>query len=388
MIQFWKVIWLVILFKCNGCEVFFDFGKIECVIVVVGQVIGEFDLQQVQVFVECVVECLLECVCLDIEWVQDLVEWVLMEVGYYFMVCVYVVYCECYGWLCCECKILVDVVVLMNEYFFCEDWWVCVNVNQGYFFGGLIFNVFGKVIVNYWLDEVYDVDIVVVYCDVDLYIYDFDMFVGYCVGWLLCILLNEGLNGVLGWVEVGLLKYLGSVLGQMVNFFGILQNEWVGVQVFSFFDIYLVFYVCKDCFDYVSVCQVFQEFIYNFNVLLCWGIQMFFINLIFDWVCLDDLCDQVLCIGGEEMFFVYGELQVEMDLINCVYIEVMQVGDVYGWVFIFLILIYNIIYDFFWDSDNVMCLFEMIVCYGLFYFQNFFNLDMQFNQVCLMCCCL
>ncbi len=381
-----KATWPATLLKRNGREVPFDPGKIERAIAAAGQATGEFDPQQAQALAERVVERLPERACLDIERVQDLVERVLMEAGHYPTARAYVVYRERHGRLRRERKTLVDVAASMNEYLSREDWRVRANANQGYSLGGLILNVSGKVTANYWLDEVYDADIAAAHRDADLHIHDLDMLAGYCAGWSLRTLLNEGLNGVPGRVEAGPPKHLGSALGQMVNFLGTLQNEWAGAQAFSSFDTYLAPYVRKDRLDYASVRQALQEFIYNLNVPSRWGTQTPFTNLTFDWVCPDDLRDQVPRIGGEEMPFAYGELQAEMDLINRAYIEVMQAGDAHGRVFTFPIPTYNITHDFPWDSDNATRLFEMTARYGLPYFQNFLNSDMQPNQVRSMCC--
>ncbi|MCR3770663.1 ribonucleoside triphosphate reductase [Pseudomonas aeruginosa] len=386
MIQPRKATWPATLLKRNGREVPFDPGKIERAIAAAGQATGEFDPQQAQALAERVVERLPERACLDIERVQDLVERVLMEAGHYPTARAYVVYRERHGRLRRERKTLVDVAASMNEYLSREDWRVRANANQGYSLGGLILNVSGKVTANYWLDEVYDADIAAAHRDADLHIHDLDMLAGYCAGWSLRTLLNEGLNGVPGRVEAGPPKHLGSALGQMVNFLGTLQNEWAGAQAFSSFDTYLAPYVRKDRLDYASVRQALQEFIYNLNVPSRWGTQTPFTNLTFDWVCPDDLRDQVPRIGGEEMPFAYGELQAEMDLINRAYIEVMQAGDAHGRVFTFPIPTYNITHDFPWDSDNATRLFEMTARYGLPYFQNFLNSDMQPNQVRSMCC--
>ncbi|HEJ9763253.1 TPA: ribonucleoside triphosphate reductase [Pseudomonas aeruginosa] len=381
-----KATWPATLLKRNGREVPFDPGKIERAIAAAGQATGEFDPQQAQALAERVVERLPERACLDIERVQDLVERVLMEAGHYPTARAYVVYRERHGRLRRERKTLVDVAASMNEYLSRKDWRVRANANQGYSLGGLILNVSGKVTANYWLDEVYDADIAAAHRDADLHIHDLDMLAGYCAGWSLRTLLNEGLNGVPGRVEAGPPKHLGSALGQMVNFLGTLQNEWAGAQAFSSFDTYLAPYVRKDRLDYASVRQALQEFIYNLNVPSRWGTQTPFTNLTFDWVCPDDLRDQVPRIGGEEMPFAYGELQAEMDLINRAYIEVMQAGDAHGRVFTFPIPTYNITHDFPWDSDNATRLFEMTARYGLPYFQNFLNSDMQPNQVRSMCC--
>ena len=199
-------------------------------------------------------------------------------------------------------------------------------------------------------------------------------------------MLHEGFNGVPGRIEAGPPKHLSSALGQMVNFLGTLQNEWAGAQAFSSFDTYLAPFVRQDGLSYPQVRQLLQEFIYNLNVPSRWGTQTPFTNLTFDWVCPQDLREQVPVIGGEEMPFCYGDLQHEMDLINRAYIDVMMAGDARGRVFTFPIPTYNITHDFPWDSDNATRLFEMTARYGLPYFQNFLNSDMQPNQVRSMCC--
>jgi ribonucleoside-triphosphate reductase len=283
-------------------------------------------------------------------------------------------------------KALVDVAASMNEYLSREDWRVRANANQGYSLGGLILNVSGKVTANYWLDEVYSEAIGQAHREADLHVHDLDMLAGYCAGWSLRSLLNEGFNGIPGRVEAGPPKHLSSALGQMVNFLGTLQNEWAGAQAFSSFDTYLAPYVRKDNLGFAEVRQAIQEFIYNLNVPSRWGTQTPFTNLTFDWVCPEDLREQIPYIGGVEMPFAYGDLQAEMELINRAYIEVMQAGDAMGRVFTFPIPTYNITHDFPWDSENADRLFEMTARYGLPYFQNFLNSDMQPNQVRSMCC--
>src|SRR5690554_2152274 len=192
------------------------------------------------------------------------------------------------------------------------------------------------------------------------------MLSGYCAGWSLRTLLHEGLNGVPGKVEAAPPKHLSSAIGQMVNFLGTLQNEWAGAQAFSSFDTYLAPFIRKDNLDYATVRQCIQEFVYNLNVPSRWGTQTPFTNITFDWVCPDDLREQIPIIAGEEMPFSYGELQAEMDMINQAYIEVMTAGDSKGRVFIFPIPTYNITRDFNWESDNALRLFEMTARYGLF----------------------
>jgi len=280
----------------------------------------------------------------------------------------------------------VDVASSINEYLSREDWRVRANANQGYSLGGLILNVSGKVTANYWLNEVYSPEIGEAHREGELHIHDLDMLAGYCAGWSLRTLLNEGFNGIPGRVEAGPPKHLSSALGQMVNFLGTLQNEWAGAQAFSSFDTYLAPFIRKDQLSYDQVRQDIQEFIYNLNVPSRWGTQTPFTNLTFDWVCPDDLREQIPYIGGVEMPFAYGDLQEEMEMINQAYIEVMQAGDGLGRVFTFPIPTYNITHDFPWDSDNANRLFEMTARYGLPYFQNFLNSELEPNQVRSMCC--
>ncbi|MBD9416066.1 ribonucleoside triphosphate reductase [Pseudomonas sp. PDM16] len=374
------------LFKRDGREVTFDSGKIERAIAAAAHATQEFGPEEATLITEAVLSRLLDARRLDVEQVQDKVELVLMEAGYYATARAYIVYRERHGRLRRERKHLIDVAASMNEYLRREDWRVQANANQGYSLGGLILNVSGKVTANYWLDEVYSEEIGLAHREADLHIHDLDMLAGYCAGWSLRTLLHEGLNGIPGRVEAGPPKHLSSALGQMVNFLGTLQNEWAGAQAFSSFDTYLAPYVRNDQLSYEQVRQSLQEFIYNLNVPSRWGTQTPFTNLTFDWVCPEDLREQVPVIGGVEMPFCYGELQAEMELINRAYIEVMMAGDAMGRVFTFPIPTYNITHDFPWDSDNATRLFDMTARYGLPYFQNFLNSDMQPNQVRSMCC--
>ena len=374
------------LFKRDGSEVPFDAPKIERAIAAAGHATNQFGAHEAKCLAEAVLARLVEFRSLDVEQVQDKVELVLMEAGYYATARAYIVYRERHGRLRRERKQLIDVAASMNEYLSREDWRVQANANQGYSLGGLILNVSGKVTANYWLDEVYSSGIGWAHREADLHIHDLDMLAGYCAGWSLRTLLHEGLNGIPGRVEAGPPKHLSSALGQMVNFLGTLQNEWAGAQAFSSFDTYLAPYVRKDNLSFEQLRQSLQEFIYNLNVPSRWGTQTPFTNLTFDWVCPEDLREQVPVIGGQEMPFCYGELQAEMELINRAYIEVMMAGDAKGRVFTFPIPTYNITHDFPWDSDNATRLFDMTARYGLPYFQNFLNSDMQPNQVRSMCC--
>lgn len=371
--------------KRDGRLVAFELDKIRAAIEAAGLATGEFDQATARALAAQVLERLPQRV-VEVEQAQDAVERVLMESGHYGTARAYIVYREQHGRLRRDRKAIVDVAASMNEYLSREDWRVRANANQGYSLGGLILNVSGKVTANYWLDEVYSPEIGTAHREGDLHIHDLDMLAGYCAGWSLRTLLNEGFNGISGRVEAGPPKHLSSALGQMVNFLGTLQNEWAGAQAFSSFDTYLAPFVRKDNLGFAEIRQAIQEFIYNLNVPSRWGTQTPFTNLTFDWVCPEDLREQIPYIGGEEMPFAYGELQHEMELINRAYIEVMQAGDGLGRVFTFPIPTYNITHDFPWDSENADRLFEMTARYGLPYFQNFLNSDMQPNQVRSMCC--
>ncbi len=376
----------VSLRKRDGRLAAFDLAKIERAIAVAGAATGEFGASEAHALTEAVCLQLAHRTAVEVEQVQDGVERTLMAAGHFDTARAYIVYRERHARLRRDRKAVVDVAASMNEYLSREDWRVRANANQGYSLGGLILNVSGKVTANYWLDEVYSPEIGTAHREGDLHIHDLDMLAGYCAGWSLRTLLTEGFNGIPGRVEAGPPKHLSSALGQMVNFLGTLQNEWAGAQAFSSFDTYLAPFVRKDRLGFDEVRQAIQEFIYNLNVPSRWGTQTPFTNLTFDWVCPEDLREQIPYIGGEEMPFAYGELQAEMELINRAYIEVMQAGDGLGRVFTFPIPTYNITHDFSWDSDNAERLFEMTARYGLPYFQNFLNSDMQPNQVRSMCC--
>jgi ribonucleoside-triphosphate reductase len=280
----------------------------------------------------------------------------------------------------------VDVIRSIDEYLRQEDWRVNANANQGYSLGGLILNTSGKMIANYWLSHVYPEAIGQAHRQADLHIHDLDMLSGYCAGWSLRTLLQEGLNGVSGKIESGPPRHMSSAMGQVVNFLGTLQNEWAGAQAFSSFDTYLAPFIRKDAMTYDEVRQNVQELIFNLNVPSRWGTQTPFTNLTFDWVCPEDLREQVPVIGGEDMPFTYGELQAEMDMINRAYIEIMMAGDSRGRAFTFPIPTYNITADFDWYGANAERLFEMTAKYGLPYFQNFINSELKPNMIRSMCC--
>lgn len=285
-----------------------------------------------------------------------------------------------------QTKHLVDPGQTVNEYLSKADWRVNANANQGYSLGGMILNSSGKLIANYWLNEVYTPEIGQAHRDGDYHIHDLDMFAGYCAGWSLKQLLQEGFNGVPGAIASNPPRHFSSACGQIVNFLGTLQNEWAGAQAFSSFDTYMAPFIRKDNLDYEQVHQCMQELIYNLNVPSRWGSQCPFTNLTFDWTCPDDLVDEHPLIGDELMDFTYGDLAEEMEMINRAFIEVMTAGDADGRVFTFPIPTYNITPDFDWDSPNTERLFAMTAKYGLPYFQNFLNSDLDPHMIRSMCC--
>ncbi len=376
--------------KRDGTQVIFNSEKIMSAIRRAGEATGEFDDDESALLTNQVTKVLRhrfsKGVLPTIEQIQDVVEQVLISANYYKTARAYIVYRESRNKSRQDKKTLVDVASSVNEYLERADWRVNANANQGYSLGGLILNVSGKIIANYWLSHVYPQAAGEAHRNGDFHIHDLDMLSGYCAGWSLRALLQEGLNGVPGKVESGIPKHLGSALGQMVNFLGTLQNEWAGAQAFSSVDTYLAPFIRKDNLKYEEVKQHFQEFIYNLNVPSRWGTQTPFTNLTFDWVCPEDLREQTPVIGGEEMDFTYGDLQKEMDMINRAYIEVMTAGDAKGRLFTFPIPTYNITTDFPWESENADLLFEMTAKYGLPYFQNFINSSLKPGQVRSMCC--
>ncbi|QFT55088.1 Anaerobic ribonucleoside-triphosphate reductase [Microbulbifer sp. THAF38] len=376
--------------KRDGRAVAFDPQRITSALVQAGQATGEFGEDEVDWLTQGILKVINHrfdaATPVDIEEIQNIAEQILINCDYIDTARAYIAYRERHARIRNDRQTLVDVGASIEEYLEQADWRVAANANQGYSLGGLILNSAGKMIANYWLNHVYSPEIGAAHRDGDLHIHDLDMLAGYCAGWSLRSLLHEGLNGVPGKVESAPPAHLTSAVGQIVNFLGTLQNEWAGAQAFSSFDTYLAPFVRKDQLDYASVRQCMQELIFNLNVPSRWGTQTPFTNLTFDWVCPQDLREQVPVIAGKEMPFTYGDLQVEMDLINRAYIEVMSKGDARGRVFTFPIPTYNISEDFPWESENAERLFAMTARYGLPYFQNFINSDLSPNMVRSMCC--
>ena len=375
----------VAVIKREGQSAPFQVGKIADALARAGVATGEFDVVRAQDLAQRVTARLAGRVA-HIERIQDEAEAVLIESGHLETARAYIAYREQHRLLRADRGCMVDVGRSVNEYLAREDWRVNANANQGYSLGGLILNVAGKVTANYWLEHVYPPAVGQAHREADLHLHDLDMLSGYCAGWSLRTLLHEGLNGIPGKVDSAPPKHLSSAIGQIVNFLGTLQNEWAGAQAFSSFDTYLAPYVRVDSLGYEQVRQCLQELVHNLNVPSRWGTQTPFTNLTFDWTCPEDLREQVPVIAGREMPFAYGDLQAEMDLINRAYIDVMCAGDAKGRAFTFPIPTYNITRDFDWEHPNCDALFEMTARYGLPYFQNFLNSDLQPHMVRSMCC--
>lgn len=306
----------------------------------------------------------------------------------------------------------VSVKETIGSYLEKREWRIRENANQGFSLGGLIMNTSGKVTANYWLNEIYPPEVGYAHREGDLHIHDLSILGGYCAGWSLKVLLEEGFNGVASKVESAPPKNLATALGQVVNFFGTLQNEWAGAQAFSSFDTYLAPFVKQHELDIVKELDIFatvfptqdkkdayiqqrvekyvydcmQSFIFNCNVPSRWGSQTPFTNITFDWNCPNDLKTERLRLGNKPFPYTFGELEKEMHLVNKAFLEVMLKGDAKGRVFTFPIPTYNITNDFEWDHPNSTLLFEMTAKYGLPYFQNFVNSELQPGDVRSMCC--
>lgn len=323
----------------------------------------------------------------SVEEVQDSVERVLIHAGYADTAKAYILYREQHRKIRDTKAILVDATKTMDEYLKREDWRVNENSNVNYSFSGLALHLSGSIIANYVLENIYPCEISEAHKNGDLHIHDLSMGInGYCAGWSLRDLLLEGFNGVPSKVESGPAKHLETVIGQLINFLGTLQNEWAGAQAFSSFDTYLAPFVRADKCDYKKVKQNIQQFVFSMNTPSRWGCQTPFTNLTFDWTVPADLKNQNVIVGGKILDDKYGDYQEEMDMINKAFIEIMLAGDMKGRIFTFPIPTYNITKDFDWNSENAKLLFEMTAKYGLPYFQNFINSELKPSDVRSMCC--
>jgi len=323
----------------------------------------------------------------NVEDIQDAVETVLSKAGYTEVAKAYILYRKLHEKMRNIESTVLDYKEVVNSYVNVTDWRVKENSTVTYSVGGLILSNSGAITANYWLSEVYDEEIAEAHRNADIHIHDLAMLTGYCAGWSLKQLIQEGLGGVPGKITSSPAKHLSTLCNQMVNFLGIMQNEWAGAQAFSSFDTYLAPFVKKDNLTYKEVKQCIQSFVYGVNTPSRWGTQAPFTNATFDWVVPNDLAELNAIIGGEEMDFKYKDCQKEMDMVNKAFIEVMIEGDANGRGFQYPIPTYSITKDFDWsDTENNRLLFEMTAKYGTPYFSNYINSDMEPSDVRSMCC--
>lgn len=376
--------------KRNGEQVAFDRDRIYNAIRKAAEATGEFGISEMRRLTETIALFIRKRAettsDISVEEIQDVVEFCMMSSGYFKTARAYIVYREKRAQVRATQGIAIEVDKTIGEYLRQSDWRVHANANQGYSLGGMILNTSGKLIANYWLNSIYSKEVREAHVEGDYHIHDLDMFSGYCAGWSLRQLLEEGFNGVPGKVESLPPKHLETAVAQMVNFLGTLQNEWAGAQAFSSFDTLLAPFVKIDALTEQQVKQCIQQFVFNLNVPSRWGTQTPFTNITLDWTCPEDLKDKKPVIAGAELPFTYGECQAEMDLINKCFIDVMSAGDAKGRIFTFPIPTYNITKDFDWDNGNSQALFEMTAKYGIPYFQNFVNSTLNPSDVRSMCC--
>ena len=321
-----------------------------------------------------------------IEEIQDVVELVLIEQKEASLAKAYILYRAKREAVRDAESLMLNINSTMDGYLSQSDWRVKENANVNFSLGGLILHNSGTITANYWLKNIYTPAIAEAHITAAFHIHDLSMFSGYCAGWSLRQLIHEGLGGVPDKITSKPPKHLSTLIQQIVNFLGIMQNEWAGAQAFSSFDTYLAPFVKKDNMSEASVKQCLQSFVYGVNTPSRWGSQAPFTNITLDWVCPPDLANQKAVVGGEAQDFNYGDCQKEMDMINKLFIELMLEGDAAGRGFQYPIPTYNITSDFDWTSPNAKLLFEMTARYGTPYFQNFINSDLNPGDVRSMCC--
>ena len=324
---------------------------------------------------------------IGVEAIQDSVETVLQRAGYAEVAKAYILYRRNREKLRNMSSTILDYKGLVDGYLNVADWRVKENSTVTYSVGGLILSNSGAITANYWLSEIYDDEIAAAHRNADIHLHDLSMLTGYCAGWSLKQLIQEGLGGVPGKITSAPARHLATLCNQMVNFLGIMQNEWAGAQAFSSFDTYLAPFVKADNLSYTEVKHCIESFIYGVNTPSRWGTQAPFSNITLDWTVPADLADQKCIVGGKEMDFTYGECKKEMDMVNRAFIEVMIEGDANGRGFQYPIPTYSITKDFDWsETENNRLLFEMTAKYGTPYFSNYINSDMQPSDVRSMCC--
>ena len=380
--------------KRNGTVVAFNAEKIENAIAKAFMSTGEVGARDISTMaraVELVVEAKLEELGEEtptVEQIQDQVEAALMKFNFPKTAKAYILYRKQHQSIREAKQTLLDYKDLVDGYIGPEkDWRVKENSTVSLSLGGLILSNSGAVTANYWLSEIYDNDIAEAHKNCFMHIHDLSMLSGYCAGWSLKQLIEEGLGGVTGRITSSPAKHLSTLCNQMVNFLGIMQNEWAGAQAFSSFDTYLAPFVKVDNLDYHEVKQCIQSFIYGVNTPSRWGTQAPFTNVTLDWEVPKDMENMPALVGGVEMDFTYGDCKKEMDMVNKAFIEIMIEGDANGRGFQYPIPTYSITKDFDWsDTENNRLLFEMTAKYGTPYFSNYINSDMEPSDVRSMCC--
>ena len=324
---------------------------------------------------------------ITVEDIQDSVEEVLGQAGYSDVAKAYILYRKQREKIRNMGSTILDYKELVDKYVKATDWRVKENSTVTYSVGGLILSNSGAITANYWLSEVYDREVADAHRNADIHLHDLSMLTGYCAGWSLKQLIREGLGGVTGRITSAPASHLSTLCNQMVNFLGIMQNEWAGAQAFSSFDTYLAPFVKVDNLSYKEVKQCIQSFIFGVNTPSRWGTQAPFSNITLDWTVPSDLENLPAIVGGRDMDFTYGDCKAEMDVINKAFIDIMIEGDANGRGFQYPIPTYSITRDFDWsETENNKLLFEMTAKYGTPYFSNYINSDMEPSDVRSMCC--
>ena len=324
---------------------------------------------------------------INVEEIQDSAERVLSQAGYTDVAKAYILYRKQREKVRNVKAAMLNYKDLVDSYLDSSDWRVKENSTVTYSVGGLILSNSGAITANYWLSEIYDEEIAEAHRSAAIHLHDLSMLTGYCAGWSIKQLIQEGLGGVGGKITSKPAKHLASLCNQMVNFLGIMQNEWAGAQAFSSFDTYLAPFVKADHLDYYEVKKCIESFIYGVNTPSRWGTQAPFSNITLDWTVPNDLKNIPAIVGGKDMDFTYGDCQAEMDMVNKAFIEIMIEGDANGRGFQYPIPTYSITKNFDWsESENNRLLFEMTAKYGTPYFSNYINSDMEPSDVRSMCC--
>ncbi|MGI5985595.1 MAG: ribonucleoside triphosphate reductase [Clostridiales bacterium] len=332
-------------------------------------------------------ECKIHDGLIGVEDIQDSVESILVQAGYADVAKAYILYRKQREKIRNMKATILDYKELVNSYVHITDWRVKENSTVTYSVGGLILSNSGAITANYWLSEIYDEEIANAHRNADIHLHDLSMLTGYCAGWSLKQLIQEGLGGIPGKITSSPASHLSTLCNQMVNFLGIMQNEWAGAQAFSSFDTYLAPFVKVDDLSYKEVKQCIQSFVYGVNTPSRWGTQAPFSNITLDWTVPNDLAELPCIVGGKEMDFCYKDCKKEMDMVNKAFIEIMIEGDANGRGFQYPIPTYSITKDFDWsETENNKLLFEMTAKYGTPYFSNYINSDMEPSDVRSMCC--